>query len=554
MKKYFKRISLLIFLAAFASGALAAEFNETTRLAVLAKVWGFLKYYHPEVAKGEINWDLALYPVIAKAKTAGSREDFGAVLNELFQTAGNVNFLNYSRLVPREENTDPLFAWMKDDTHIGTDIRMKMEILIENMAITSNAYFKDVFPGGNLNFGGDSLYTEAVLPNEDQRLLALFRYWNIIQYFFPYKGLISAPWEDVLLEFIPRVRQATGLREYTLVMRALAARIEDCHAFMYSDDLDEFWGLYYPPFAVGYFEGQTIVTEVYGFLPDSSPGGLAVGDLILSADGIPIADLRSSRANYVQASNEPALQRNLDRLIFRGSDKSLHLTVDRFGQVLGIDVVRCYYSQYSIPAKTDPVWGILDGNIGYVDMGRLLPAQVTQMMNELMTTEAIIFDIRNYPNGTMYAIALRLNYEATPFAKFTEPDNAHPGHFLWTNPYSAGPSIKNPNHYPGQVVLLVNETTQSHAEFTTMALQTAPRCVTIGSQTAGADGNVSTVWLPGNIRTLFSGIGVYYPDGSETQKVGVRVDLLVRPTIAGIRAGRDEVLEKALEFLKEGRR
>ena len=77
------------------------------------------------------------------------------------------------------------------------------------------------------------------------------------------------------------------------------------------------------------------------------------------------------------------------------------------------------------------------------------------------------------------------------------------------------------------------------------------RPTTIGSQTAGADGNVSLVRLPGGISSYFSGIGVYYPDGTETQKVGVRIDVTVRPTIAGIQAGRDEVLEKALEYLND---
>ncbi len=92
--------------------------------------------------------------------------------------------------------------------------------------------------------------------------------------------------------------------------------------------------------------------------------------------------------------------------------------------------------------------------------------------------------------------------------------------------------------------------TQSHAEFTTMALQTADNVVTVGSQTAGADGNVSTLELGGGIKTSISGIGIFYPDGTETQRKGVKVDVEVYPTIQGLREGRDEVLEKALELAK----
>ena len=45
---------------------------------------------------------------------------------------------------------------------------------------------------------------------------------------------------------------------------------------------------------------------------------------------------------------------------------------------------------------------------------------------------------------------------------------------------------------------------------------------------------------------MVSGIGVFYPDKRPTQRVGIIPDQEVKPTIAGVRAGRDEVLEAAL--------
>jgi C-terminal processing protease CtpA/Prc len=100
-------------------------------------------------------------------------------------------------------------------------------------------------------------------------------------------------------------------------------------------------------------------------------------------------------------------------------------------------------------------------------------------------------------------------------------------------------------------VIIVNEKTQSHAEFTAMSLQMAPRATVIGSTTAGADGNVSRIVLPGGIRTMITGLGVYYPNGKETQRVGIMPDLVVKPTIQGIIQNRDELLEKAIEIINE---
>jgi C-terminal processing protease CtpA/Prc len=59
--------------------------------------------------------------------------------------------------------------------------------------------------------------------------------------------------------------------------------------------------------------------------------------------------------------------------------------------------------------------------------------------------------------------------------------------------------------------------------------------------------------LPGGIRTGFSGLGVYYPDHTPTQQVGVKIDVPCAPTIEGIRAGRDEVLDCALKALSDSK-
>ncbi|RYY07934.1 MAG: peptidase S41, partial [Cytophagaceae bacterium] len=107
-----------------------------------------------------------------------------------------------------------------------------------------------------------------------------------------------------------------------------------------------------------------------------------------------------------------------------------------------------------------------------------------------------------------------------------------------------------PAPYTGQLIVLVNETTLSQAEYTAMALQATPHCTLLGSTTAGADGNVSRIVLPGGLKTAMSGIGIYYPNGRETQRVGLVIDVPVRPTVAGLRAGRDELLDRAIELIK----
>ena len=53
--------------------------------------------------------------------------------------------------------------------------------------------------------------------------------------------------------------------------------------------------------------------------------------------------------------------------------------------------------------------------------------------------------------------------------------------------------------------------------------------------------------------TSITGLGVYYPDGRETQCIGIIPDIEVKPTIEGIKQGKDEVLERAIKFIETGK-
>src|SRR4029453_15210298 len=160
-------------------------------------------------------------------------------------------------------------------------------------------------------------------------------------------------------------------------------------------------------------------------------------------------------------------------------------------------------------------------------------------------TKGLIIDIRNYPSEfVVFALGSRLVDRATEFARFTVGDLANPGSFHWRGkPISLVPSEPR---YTGKIAILVDETSQSQAEYTTMAFRSAPNALVVGSTTAGADGNVSPIPLPGGLRSMISGIGVFYPDKKPTQRIGIIPDIEARPTIQGIRDGRDEVLEAAL--------
>lgn len=70
----------------------------------------------------------------------------------------------------------------------------------------------------------------------------------------------------------------------------------------------------------------------------------------------------------------------------------------------------------------------------------------------------------------------------------------------------------------------------------------------VGGPTAGTGGDINWIVLPGGYSISFTGMRLLAEDRSRFLGVGIKPDVPVEPTIAGIRAGRDEVLEKAMEI------
>lgn len=81
-----------------------------------------------------------------------------------------------------------------------------------------------------------------------------------------------------------------------------------------------------------------------------------------------------------------------------------------------------------------------------------------------------------------------------------------------------------------------------------MAFQNIPGVTVVGRNSAGADGNISWVPLPLGYETAFSGIGVYYPDGRETQGIGIVPNIYVELTSEDVKNKVDRILETAIRL------
>lgn len=84
----------------------------------------------------------------------------------------------------------------------------------------------------------DKPYPEMEFPNMEYRLLALFRFWNVINYFYPYKDLIGEPWDNILHRYIPKFEADKNALEYNYTVQELMAETKDSHTLIRATSLN----------------------------------------------------------------------------------------------------------------------------------------------------------------------------------------------------------------------------------------------------------------------------------------------------------------------------
>jgi C-terminal processing protease CtpA/Prc len=405
----------------------------------------------------------------------------------------------------------------------------------------------------------DKRYETMAYPEREYRLLALFRFWNVIHYFYPYKDLLDQDWDTVLPRFLPRFAAARDALEYNLAVAEMAACIQDTHTTVAgSKELNRFFGEAAPPVALRLIEGKPAVTDLLD--AEAVKGsGVAIGDVVLAIDGEPSEQRMARYGKYLAGSNPGSHAWSLLRRLLNGPDGStLQLTVrGRDDKPREIALPRKAAYALLRPKPSGEVFKILADNIGYCDLERLTLGEVDAMLERLKDTRAIVFDLRGYPRGTAWALAPRLNVRGAKYgASFqrmvvsggssTEEGKAR---FAFRQPLPTGNKWK----YRGKTVTLIDERAISQSEHTGLFLEAACATTFIGSPTAGANGDVTTLTLPGGLVVVFTGHDVRHIDGRQLQRVGLVPHVEVRPTLAGIRAGQDEVLARALQYLREGK-
>jgi len=531
---------------------------QNKNLATLAKVWGFVKYHHSAVTSGKHHWDYELFRILPQVLKAPDRGTANQAIAAWIGSFGSIPTCTVCATLKTDDaylgtNID----WIVDESLLGPDLSQVLQNIYRNRTPQTKQFFVSLRSGatGNPQFDNEPPYVTIKLPDSGYQLLALFRFWNMVQYFYPNRDIMSDDtadtdyWDNVLSEFIPRIALAQTSVSYQQELMRFIAKINDTHANLWSSiGVRPPVGTCQLPVDVRFVEGRPMV------LRDNSKtagpaSGLMPGDVIEELDGVAVDDLVAQWRPLYADSNNAARMRDMGNYFTRGACGVAEVFVDRGGDSFYLITNRVALNTLDLTGtsthdRPGDAFQLLSDDVAYIKISTLKSADAAADIQAAARTKGLIIDLRNYPSDfPIFALGQLLVSERTPFAQFTFADITNPGVFHWAPPVMLVPQEP---HYNGKVVILIDEITQSSAEYHSMAFRSVPGAIVIGSTTAGADGDVSTVLLPGNLSSYISGLGVFYPNHTPTQRVGIVPDIVLTPTIEGIRAGRDELLEEAI--------
>ena len=426
---------------------------------------------------------------------------------------------------------------------------------------------------------------------DEQKLYGLSLFWKEASYNFAHwesSGVID--WDATYQDYIPRVLAARNDFEYYRELQRFCALLKDGHTNVwmppglfkrYMDRL---------PFLMTEVSERAIVRNVDVLLADQIP----IGSEILEIDGKPVQSMVEEDIIPLISTSAPHMYwetavRSLSSvgagILFGPKGSTAHLKIQKpDGQTGEINVPRDHYERkvgWLVPTTKVPIseFRMLDDRVAYMALNSFSSSEIVDefraKLPDLSAASAIIIDLRENGGGNSNnSSAIVGHFTAEPFKGASWRTPIHDAVYrAWGKVSDQYPSLeKYKDYYYGHVyrsveatehqpsdgiklstptLVLIGRKTASAAEDFLIMADDIDHLTTMGEPTHGSTGQPLSLELPGGGTARISAKRDFYPDGREFIGLGVQPDILVQSTVDDIRAGRDAVLEKALDYLTQ---
>jgi carboxyl-terminal processing protease len=382
-----------------------------------------------------------------------------------------------------------------------------------------------------------------------ERVTMASQIYHIVSSFFP--GLSQEKFDAAYQQYLAMALRTEDRREFDLASMEFVASLHDGHSWFYDNWLDKTHGqpvgfLAYP------LAGKW--TIVQSRLPQ-----IHVGDVITAIDGVPTDESFDRNRKYISASSSrdagvsffdtPALFPQKFTLTLSDGRR---VPIDRQGD-----------KKLPAPAQNTEGRWLVEKSVAYIKIpnfrGIEPQARALQYLREFHEAKTIIVDVRGNPGG--HPVALQASLMGRPYQVWTESSSQHGGPILrnYSDAYpehatvTYSDAIVRPREagYTGRLVLLTDRICSCGCEDFVMPFKYSKRATLVGEATAGTFSLTRHVDYENGMILNISAIHHTFPDGSQFEGVGIAPDVPVDLTPDDWKAGRDPVLQKALELAQQ---
>jgi C-terminal processing protease CtpA/Prc len=391
------------------------------------------------------------------------------------------------------------------------------------------------------------------------RLLTLFSFWNVIQYHYVNKYLMDVNWMHQLNSYVNKFISCDSELEYEKLKSELIASINDSHAYYLPHIINDSLFKYKPPFGTTLVNDTLVVSSLFN-KNIAEKDDLKLGDLILEVRNMNIKSNIEDIVNPILSSSNKSFLKKWSRWILFNNENSINIKIKRKDSIINKSLN--LYHDYEIKGYSllksfsiNEKWKLIEGNIGYINLNSISKKELKNAFEEFSKAKGVIVDLRNYPKYvsesdiTKYIYPNKIRFVNVLFpipnrpslAKFEESPLS-----IIKDPFKSG--NRNSKYYDKPIILLVNSTTQSKAEYIGMAIQASPNCITVGEETAGSVMNVATFTLPDKSEVSFTSLGAFYPEGTGVQRKGLKIDYFIDENTSNFT--KDQYIIKGIELIK----
>lgn len=544
------------------------------------KTWNFIKYYHPDLASGKINAD-SLF--LVNVKNISAQDDFNSITEKLTSKLNK----KFTASAPAETSREVLsknqnFDWFQKNRKVSSENKDLLN------TIYKHRYNFENLPKGKL-VSDEKKYPFPKTENLpiEYRLLALAKIQGIVDYLFPHKYIMDKGFEEFFKNSLDENSKINSRKDFEILLAKFASKLKDSHAFSFYKQLnykkDIFHGNYLAPFDFQIVDDHILVTHLI-FPEICSKAQINIGDKITSINGKSIPQIIKEKGELLSTSNNEKLVYVLSKyennLIWPDdlSQKSIEVksgkSNKRFSTKIDmVDISNKEKYDFIVTYLQDKIQKrenrkIVHDDVAYFKINHTyqfinkvsndkMDAVMDSILVDASKKKAIVFDMRAYPDWGGFVHHYVYKYFSPVenyFYKYYAPNLKNIGTFFYLEDRAHYfPEIKDKKtyQYQGKVFILVNPESQSASEWYTMSLQNIfPQSLTIGQQSAGADGDLVKVNLPGDYLLEFTGNGIFYPDNSQTQQIGIRINELIKYKDQDFLDKKDLEFERVLKDLK----